>query len=136
MKNDSNVVLTPTTGSTTVDPVVGFYYYSGPRPRAARVLMQREPPSELDRRRRVQAEKLEKAWPLDRGSFHVIKCESVWVCKKACLSGLSGMTLKSVMHVTQGQEPHFSVMQKRSLSCRIGNGSETCHAAPAFVASS
>ncbi|CAD7969149.1 unnamed protein product [Amoebophrya sp. A120] len=29
------------------------------------------------------------------------------------------MTLKSVMHVTQGL--HFSVMQKRSSSCRIGN---------------
>ncbi len=49
----------------------------------------------------------------------VIKCKNVWVWKNSCLSCLSGMTLKSVMHVTQ--ELRFSVMQKRSLSCRIGN---------------
>ncbi len=49
------------------------------------------------------------------------------------------MTLKSVMHVVT-QEPHFSVMQKRSsVSCRINRllatprSSETCHAEPAFV---
>ncbi len=47
-----------------------------------------------------------------------IKCKNVWVWKNSCLSCLSGMTLKSVMHITK--EPHFSVMQRRSLSCRIG----------------
>ncbi len=41
-----------------------------------------------------------------------IKCKSVWVWKSACLSCLSGMTLKSVMHFTQ--DPHFSVMQKQT----------------------
>ncbi len=53
-----------------------------------------------------------------RDGLH-IKCKNVWVWKNACLSCLSGMTLKSVIHVTQA--PHFSVMQKRSLSCGIGN---------------
>ncbi len=54
------------------------------------------------------------------GAQFSIKCKNVWVWKSACLSCLSGMTLKSVdMHVTQ--ELHFSVMQERSLSCRIGN---------------
>ncbi len=48
-----------------------------------------------------------------------IKCKNAWVWKNACLSCLSGMTLESVMHVTQ--ELHFSVMQERTLSCRIGN---------------
>ncbi|CAD7961010.1 unnamed protein product [Amoebophrya sp. A120] len=52
-------------------------------------------------------------------NMHDIKCKNVWVWKNAWLSCLSGMTLKSVMQVTQ--ELHFSVMQKRSLSCTIGN---------------
>ncbi len=49
-----------------------------------------------------------------------INRKNVWVWKmNLCLSCLSGMTVKSVMHVTH--ELRFSVMQKRSLSCGIGN---------------
>ncbi|CAD7952131.1 unnamed protein product, partial [Amoebophrya sp. A120] len=55
LNNDSNVVFTSTT--------------SGPRP-GTRVLMQREPGDGYYRRKRVDAaEKLKKAWPLDRHSF-------------------------------------------------------------------
>ncbi len=51
-------------------------------------------------------------------------CKYVWVWKKASLSCLSHMTLKSVMHVGQEKRP-FSVMQSIcSLSCGMRNRQE------------
>ncbi|CAD7957967.1 unnamed protein product [Amoebophrya sp. A120] len=62
------------------------------------------------------------ALPEKKLGHHLINCKSVWVWKNASLLCLSHMILKFVMHITQ--EPHFAVMQKRSLSCRLGNTSK------------